>query len=69
MRKKNPKNDPALSIMLKKFDEMENRLIRLETDMHWTKKILSQLEARIWALLAGILITLITALLGLLRVG
>jgi len=43
--------------------ELRERVARLEADVDWVKKILHKVDIRTWAILAGVVVGILVALL------
>lgn len=58
-RKKNPN-----SVVLDRLSVLETRIARLEENQEWMNKILMRIESRMWALITGVIISVISAIMG-----
>jgi len=47
-----------------RIDSLEERLSKVETDVRWMREILMRIEGRLWALLAGIALAILSSILG-----
>jgi hypothetical protein len=59
MRKKDP-NGPILA----RLEALEVEMAEVKTDVRWTRQMVEKLEGRIWALLAGVVLAVISSIIG-----
>jgi len=59
MRKKDPNGS-----ILTRLAALEIEMAEVKTDVKWTRQMVEKLEGRIWALLAGVVLAVISSVVG-----
>jgi len=59
MRKKDPN-----SSILTRLAALEIEMAEVKTDVKWTRQMVERLEGRIWALLAGVVLAVVSSIVG-----
>jgi hypothetical protein len=55
--------DPNGTI-LTRLEALEVQMAEVKTDVKWTRQMVEKLEGRIWALLAGVVLAVISSIIG-----
>jgi hypothetical protein len=59
MRRKDPNG-----AILARLEALEVQMAEVKTDVKWTRRMVEKLEGRIWALLAGVVLAVISSIIG-----
>ena len=50
--------------ILTRLEALEVQMAEVKTDVKWTRQMVEKLEGRIWALLAGVVLAVISSIIG-----